>query len=205
MAKTEVSDKTLKQVLHLHEQGKTIKSIMETMELDYGTVWLAITDDELPANQRVKPNQQSSTKVKQLRDGGDSWGLIRVKFGYADYTEGKIRKMFEEASGLKSQGLRIGKGGRFFNRDGRFYVDDHRKPGTAIKAGTPRAELDAIAAKVSGGRMKTGPSVNGSANPVRKATKKAPGKKVAKKTTAKKVTKTAKKTTKATGKVDPFA
>jgi hypothetical protein len=49
--------------------------------------------------------------IRKLRENGESWGRIAV---HCDRPEGTVRKLYAEGTGNKSQGQRIGKGGRFY-------------------------------------------------------------------------------------------
>lgn len=60
---------------------------------------------------------------------GQSWGFIAVRFALP---EARVRRMFTDQTELKSQGLRIGRGGRFYRRDEVLYEDVLKPTGTAI-------------------------------------------------------------------------
>ncbi len=207
--------KVLEQALKLRKEGRKLKEILELTGLNYSQAWLYITDAMLPTSQRVKSKDATALNIKAMRDNEEnSWGLISVRLGYTEFPESKVRKMYEEASGLKSQGLRIGHGGRYLNGDPILYADDRRRPGIQIPKGTKRSELHEISEAL----------LNGKARPKKAtaATKKAAAKKTGAVKTAKvdkpKPTKKAVRAMKRTGKpapvmaaagaddeVDPFA
>jgi hypothetical protein len=72
--------------------------------------------------------------IATARAEGKSWGVIAV---LADTTEGKVRNLFKEATGAKSQGQRIGKGGRWLYNEQGLYEGEFNKPGTTIPADAP--------------------------------------------------------------------
>ena len=71
-------------------------------------------------------------EATRLRSEGQSWGRIAVLM---NVPEGKARKLFAEGSGLKSQGNRIGRGGRFYYGDNGqpLYDGDLKSTGTPIR------------------------------------------------------------------------
>lgn len=193
----EPDEKVLERALKLHREGKRLKEILELTGLNYSQAWLYITDADLSPSQRVKAKDATSQTVKQLRDDDQlSWGLISVMMGYKAFPESRVRKMYEEASGLRSQGLRIGHGGRYLNGDPVLYADDRRKPGIALPKGTTRMALHEISEALRDGKA---PPRKASA-----ATKKAAAKRSGVVKTAKaKPSKKAVKVMKRTGKPAP--
>lgn len=176
----EPDQKLLDRALKLHQEGMKLKEILEITELNYSQAWLYITDAELLPAQRVKSKDATAVKVRQMRDQeANSWGLISVRLGYKKFPESMVRRMYEEASGVKAIGGRIGRGGRYLNGDAVLYADDRRKPGIVIPKGTTRADLHEISVALRAGKT-----------PPRKATG-ATKKAIAKKSGA---VKTAKKT-----------
>lgn len=78
--------------------------------------------------------EPTAKNVVRLRAEGQSWGRIAVLTGLS---EGKVRTTFKEATGAKSQGQRIGKGGRWLYNDQTLYEAEFNKPGTTIPANAP--------------------------------------------------------------------
>jgi hypothetical protein len=74
----------------------------------------------------------TTENAKKLRAEGFSWGHISV---ILDTTEGAARRLFTEASGNESQGLRVGKGGRFYRREQLLYDGELKPVGTTIPKG----------------------------------------------------------------------
>lgn len=70
--------------------------------------------------------------VAKLRKAGESWGRIAVLI---NKPEGSTRKLFAESTGTKSQGNRIGRGGRFLYSDAGqpLYEAELKATGTTIK------------------------------------------------------------------------
>lgn len=183
----------LDRALKMARDGVKMKEILKVTGLNYSQAWLYITDAELDEKQRIKDPHRTAGTVKRLRDEGESWGLISVRFGYREFAETKIRRMYEEATEERSQGTRIGRGGRFFAADPRLYKGVRRRKGVAIPKGMKRVEVEQAAGKlpddvtkISGNgkvSMKTAARAEGV---VKTAAKKQPAKKTTKKIAAKK-------------------
>lgn len=78
-------------------------------------------------------------------EGPLSWGKIAVLCGAS---EAKVRSTYTKHTNTLSEGQRIGKGGRFYELDERYYENTLRKPGTVIPAAAKKdkqAKLDAAA------------------------------------------------------------
>jgi hypothetical protein len=70
------------------------------------------------------------------RANGMSWGMM----GYiANVPEGSVRAAFAATSATKSQGLRIGKGGRYYYGDPELYAEALVTTGTTIAVGSDHA------------------------------------------------------------------
>ena len=103
--------------------------------LKYGPAWRAITAALMPASAKVKPNADEAklaAQVAQLRDkNGYSWGYIAIALGIG---EGRTRSLYTKATGVLSQGLRNGNGGRFYQRNAKLYTGGTKKAtGTQIR------------------------------------------------------------------------
>lgn len=73
--------------------------------------------------------------VVMLRDKeGRSWGYITVVTGQGS-SESKVRNTYRDAANVESQGLRVGKGGRFYRRDQLLYDGELKPTGTSIPKG----------------------------------------------------------------------
>jgi hypothetical protein len=76
-----------------------------------------------------------AAQIVKARDAGQSWGLIFVR---CQLPEGRVRRIFKDATAIDSRGLRTGKGGRFVADDPRFYAGaDRPKAGTELLPGVP--------------------------------------------------------------------
>jgi hypothetical protein len=72
-------------------------------------------------------------------DQGWGWGRIMVA---TNAGEAKVRRMFEDATGIESVGIRTGKGGRFLGDDPKLYEETLKATGTDIPKGErPKARL----------------------------------------------------------------
>jgi hypothetical protein len=121
--------------------GKPTKDAAAGETLNYSQFWLYCQAQDLPADAFITASEGSDEwfeAITKCRNAGDSWGLIAVK---CRRPEGRIRKAFTEATGLRSQGLRIGHGGRYLDHDPVLYVGEAKVTGTAIPATAKRAEF----------------------------------------------------------------
>lgn len=108
-------------------------------QVDAITYRARITDEDREAF--FNGGSTLSEQVIAARDSGLSWGWI----GYvAGVSEGAVRTAYAKGSGKKSQGQRIGKGGRFYYRDGVLYEDTLKPTGTVIPVGTDHAGATAL-------------------------------------------------------------
>lgn len=135
------SKEVLGQAITMREAGKSHKEIMVTCGLSHSQMERHFMAADLESGKikggflsQPESNTEKAAIVARLRNAGESWGLISVRF---KEPEGRTRKVFKE-TGLDSQGLRIGRGGRYLADDPRFYVGaDRPKLGTELKAGVP--------------------------------------------------------------------
>lgn len=133
-------------VLEDHGAGFTTPQLMEKYELNHSQVDLILytlraTDDVVEAYMNGGATLGERTVVG--RNAKHSWGFMAVleTFGTGKkVSESAVRAAFKEASATKSQGQRIGRGGRFYFGDpGAVLYEDVLKPtGTVIPADTPR-------------------------------------------------------------------
>ena len=143
----------------LAEGGATKAAIQEATGLNYSQLWRYLRSQELEAqgfefHTTVDPELVAAYR----RDTELSWGEIAVRFRTSEAhnlmgaPEGQIRKAWAQATGLKSQGLRIGKGGRFYYEEsGRpLYADELRPTGTEIPVG---AKLATALAEAEGQKL----------------------------------------------------
>lgn len=125
--------KILEAALASYREGTPIKSILVETGLNYSQAWLYIRTAECK-EAGLMVEEVNGSAIAELRASGFSWGEIAVR---CQLPESRVRKMFTENSGQRSQGLRIGKGGRFFYDEGGapLYTDELKATGTIIPEG----------------------------------------------------------------------
>lgn len=129
-------------------EGAKIKDVLarqwDTPEgpdrLTYSQLWLFHTRRFLPEGQDLAhltpASKEGQAAITAARAADQSWGYIAVRF---NKPEAQVRKQYTEATGVKSAGLRIGRGGRWLDGDAVLYQDERKVIGIAIPQGTPRA------------------------------------------------------------------
>lgn len=117
----------------MREGGASWKIVLEETGLNYSQAWLFIERSNLPEDLDLSAayGENPSGTVQAARAEGNSWGLIAVR---CNVPESQVRKNFTAGTQLLSQGLRIGKGGRWFLGEPTLYAENLAKPGTAIDA-----------------------------------------------------------------------
>lgn len=138
------------QALALRAEGRNHKEIMAQVGLSHSQMERAfmaadITAGVIAGGFLKEPGSvtEKGVMIARLREKGESWGLISVRFREP---ESRTRKAFAEAGGLDSKGLRIGKGGRYVADDPRPYTGaDRAAKGTEFIAAKPlRPQIEAI-------------------------------------------------------------
>lgn len=123
----------LEMAVQARREGRKAKEIQAEFDLSHSQfefAWL-----RLEAMKDLVGTEEATPKnIARLRDEGKSWGVIAV---LCNTTEGKVRKAFSEKTGVKHQGQRIGKGGRWLYSDGTLYEGEFNKPGVTIPANAP--------------------------------------------------------------------
>jgi hypothetical protein len=115
-------------------------------KLTYSQLWLYHTRRMMDPAEYITadPGSEEGRKaIAEARHANQSWGYIAVR---CNKPEAQVRKQYAEATGTKSQGLRIGHGGRWVNNDPVLYLDEAKMTGTAIPVGTPRSQYRALVA-----------------------------------------------------------
>lgn len=128
------------QAFAAHKAGATVKQICADTGLNYSQLWRFCESRKLDEAGFEFYTELDPETVKELRDQGLSWGSVAVRFRLSDAhqalgcPEGSVRSAFTKATGLKSQGQRIGKGGRFYyGYSGQpLYAGELRPTGTDI-------------------------------------------------------------------------
>jgi len=104
----------------------------------------AIANPNTPDGTRTKEMRVAIQAVVDARSAGQSWGLIGVRF---NRPESLVRRWFKE-SGTKSEGLRIGKGGRWLLNEPALYNGDRAVTGINLPAPMKRSEIRGYAARL---------------------------------------------------------
>jgi hypothetical protein len=120
------------------------KAITQKSGLRYGPAWRAVTRATMPEKYRVGTEGMSRTQMAALvaRMRGDenlSWGMIAERMGVG---AGLVYRLFEEATGLRAVGLRIGRGGRMAEKRADLYAGGaaRKEKGSEIRSGVLVAE-----------------------------------------------------------------
>ncbi len=117
--------------VQMKRDGQKWPAILGATGLNHVQAELAWITANITDAQRVLVNEDATLgqNAKTLRDAGSSWGTIAAILGESEST---VRRAFTEASNLKSKGLRIGHGGRFYLGDAELYEGNLQPVGTAI-------------------------------------------------------------------------
>lgn len=133
----------LSQAIQLREEGQSNKEIMAATGLSHSQMerhFMAadIASGAISGGFIAQPDSATAKGaiITRLRNAGESWGLISVRF---NEPESRTRKAFTEVTALDSKGLRIGKGGRYVMDDCRFYTgSDRAKLGEELDPTMPK-------------------------------------------------------------------
>lgn len=137
--------KVLDKAITLRVEGYGMKQILATTGLSHSQAELAIMAFEYyigAGGTAVEPTAQNAADLRAL---GISWGRISVMMGLqADRPmpstpESKVRRMFVDATDTESVGLRIGRGGRWFDQDASLYEENLKATGTRFAKGEARS------------------------------------------------------------------
>lgn len=113
-AKKTTEETEFEAVLRLRdEEGKPWAEIAEELGLNQGRCMSLYMTASVKPKDRIKfdDDDDLAKQVVRLREKDLlSWGLISARSGVG---EGKLKRLFEEASGTPALGHRIGRGGRF--------------------------------------------------------------------------------------------
>jgi hypothetical protein len=162
----------------LADSSRKVKEALAQFGVPYGTFWLYHERQVLLATGTTVHTQAEiakhggydgawfSNQVHAYHEAGLSWGSIMVRFDEANpfgVSEAKVRKGFERKANVQSEGLRTGKGGRFFGGvefapyiyRSELDTEPNRKAmGTAIEPGSDlaakAAEIAALRAEAQG-------------------------------------------------------
>lgn len=139
------ADKDIKQVVRLRKnEGLKWEEIAARMNVSVGKCMFAFMVGTAEPMKNATP-----AAVVKARAAGESWGLIAARAGLP---EGKVRKMFQEATGKPSRGERIGRGGRPLGSGTNGSAPKPKASKAAAKA--TKAPTKAAAAKSGGGKLR---------------------------------------------------
>jgi hypothetical protein len=97
----------------------------------YSQAWLFWAGTKLSDGERIPATGEA---IAEARATGDSWGRIAVR---AQVPESRVRKLYAEHTNLRSEGQRIGKGGRYLRDEDGYYQEEARFVGHAFAADAP--------------------------------------------------------------------
>lgn len=141
----EAYDELAANVLADKEEGLTSAQLMEKYELNHSQVDLIVytlraTDDVVEAYMNSGTSMGERTVAG--RKEAHSWGFMAVLETIGTgrkVSESAIRNAFKATSDTKSEGQRIGRGGRFYMVEPVLYQDELKPTGTVIPADAPRS------------------------------------------------------------------
>jgi hypothetical protein len=153
-----------KRVKKARDSGKQWDDIAEEEGEGQGKCMLAylcVTEELVTA----KNEDMLNKRIVALRDNQQlSWGVISAR---VDRTEGHVRTVYLNETGVNSRGLRIGKGGRYVNGDGPPEGSKSKAPVKKVTK-VDKAKNVAKAAKEKAAARKSGGATKKAA-PVKKA------------------------------------
>lgn len=147
---TEAYDELAQNVLADKEEGLTSLQLQEKYELNHSQVDLIVytlraTDDVVEAYMNSGASMGERTVAG--RKDAHSWGFMAVLETIGTgrkVSESAIRNAFKATSDTKSEGQRIGRGGRFYMVEPTLYQDELKPTGTVIPADAPRSREVAV-------------------------------------------------------------
>ena len=137
------------EAIALKDSGLTFAQVKKATGLNYSQIWLpwfrAHNEDRImdPTSADFK-NQLARARGFERVPGGAgfrrNWSLPETSWGelsaLCGIPESRIRRTFEEYTNVDSEGLRMGRGGRWLNDDATFYRGDRPDDLSKVKAGT---------------------------------------------------------------------
>ena len=143
----------LAKAVEMKQAGKGWTEVLKRTGVPRGAAMLAFYEANLkPADRKPiagKTDEEAAKIVAELRVAGNSWGEIMVRTGAG---ETRVRNLFGKATGIASEGTRNGRGGRFLEREPRFYAGNRK--GFGVEAPKPR-ELDPVQVAKTADKAKT--------------------------------------------------
>lgn len=111
LAREARDEKATAEIVKRREAGEKWGEIAEAVELSTGKVMFMYEVSQVQPKDRIKykDDDELASKIVEAREKGQSWGTIMAR---ANIGEGKARKLYSDATGEDTKGLRVGKGGR---------------------------------------------------------------------------------------------
>lgn len=128
------SEEVLATAVQMKRDGQKWPAILKATGLNHVQAELAwiranITPEQFANAEALVAKIGLAATCVELRDAQNSWGTIAAMVGES---ESAVRRMYTEASNLKSKGNRIGHGGRFYLGDEVLYTEGLKPTGTLI-------------------------------------------------------------------------
>lgn len=149
MSKNPTMDQ-LQAAYELRSQNMAWPEVLEATKLNYSQAWYFCTRQDLPKSMdlaKAFATDPGETVKAARKEANNSWGFIAVR---CNVSESAVRRAYTEATSLKSQGCRIGKGGRWLYSDQVLYNDVLRPTGTDI----PKDAVGREGAEVAAGTQR---------------------------------------------------
>ena len=113
--KTKYDLKDLEAAAEMIAEGMPIAKVLEATGMSYSPVWCYSTwsrnrDEGKLVDLSGLSQSEADAAIKVIREEGNSWGDIAC---LVSRTENACRKSYERASNIRSEGTRIGHGGRY--------------------------------------------------------------------------------------------
>lgn len=123
-ANTDQPNKAYQHLADCLAKGMKWKEAQRLSGVGYASGWLFVQRLKMPKDQRISvdPTNPAAT-IAAIRHARlvekQSWGLIMARTGLP---EGQVRACFTQATNVQSEGLRNGKGGRYFQDNAEAYA-----------------------------------------------------------------------------------
>jgi hypothetical protein len=135
------------EAIAMKDSGATFKQVQKATGLNYSQVWLPwfrLHNADRLIDPEASNYKNTLARARGfVRDGAGfkrnmalpetSWGELSALIGLP---ESRIRRTFEEYTNVDSEGLRMGRGGRWLQDEPSFYRGDRPDEYARVKAGT---------------------------------------------------------------------
>lgn len=143
------SSELVAEAVVLKNSGLTFGQVQKQTGLNYSQVWLPwfraanadrLIDPDASNYKNVLAKARGFERIAGEAGFKRNWALPETSWGelsaLTGLPESRIRKTFEQYTGVDSEGLRMGKGGRWLNDDQSFYMGERPDALARVKAGT---------------------------------------------------------------------